>query len=184
MERLKSSCELLWGWTVDDHLGIDRTVTQLEYALKRVEGPSYREATLFLSDLSLCLKTTNIYEALESNLSASEKDEIVNCMKMIKEPVQDFRDKVDGLILAPEAPASREGTEGSNLRRRAVKETVAKERYRCMVEQTSMLRRRIEVHLLDMKMLVDQPTKYVILCFSSSTRIIFVLCNYSLEANT
>lgn len=173
MFNIKSSCESLWGLTVDDHLGMAITLNQCLHALDNVKGVSYREAALFLNDVRFCLTTINIYEALESNPSASQRDEIIRRMNKIKGPVKHFFNKVDSLTPAFEAVMPR-GPDISTMRRRGVKQE-----YRLLVGQTSLLRRKIEADVLVLKRLVHQPAEYVCsLLFSSHTRII-LLCDYS-----
>jgi hypothetical protein len=174
MFNIKSSCESLWGLTVDDHLGMAITLNQCLHALDNVEGVSYREAALFLSDVRFCLTTINIYEALESNPSASQRDEIIKRMNKIKGPVKHFFYKVDSLTSAFEAVMPKVGPNISTMRRRGVKQE-----YRRLMEQTSLLKRKIEADVLVLKGLVHQPAEYVYpLFFSSHTRII-LLCDYS-----
>lgn len=176
MVNIKSSCESLWGLTVDDHLGMATTLNQFLHALDNVEGVSYREAALFLRDVRLCLKTIYIYEALESNPSASQRNEIIKRMIKIKGPVKNFFHNVDSLAPVFEAVMPRAGADILTMRRGGVKQE-----YRRLVGQTLVLRRKIEADVSVLKELVHQPAEYAYtLLFSSHTRII-LLCDYSTD---
>jgi hypothetical protein len=156
MFNIKSSCESLWGLTVDDHVGMATTLNQCLHTLDNVEGVSYREAALFLSYVRFCLTTINIYEALESNPSPSQRREIIKRIIKIKWPVKYFIHKVDSSTPVFEAVMLRAGPDISTMRRRGVKQE-----YGRLVEQTSLLRREIEADVSVLKGLLRQPAEYV-----------------------
>jgi hypothetical protein len=156
MFNIKSSCESLWGLTVDDHVGMATTLNQCLHTLDNVEGVSYHKAALFLKDVRFCLTTINIYEALEANTTASQRGEIIEHIIKIKGPVKHFTHEVDSSTPVFKAVMLRAGPDISTMRRRGVKQEHGR-----LVGQTLLLRREIEADVSVLKGLLRQPAEYV-----------------------